>query len=188
MLIVSCSRSNYKTMQQPRWQLRRSAIRRLSSATSPNKDHPVDRRNVTREFKIPRYRRRRKCRFKVNLRPYDRVVIISTRLLCQMQANSSGAESLATISKFRRKWKRKFRRHLSMSSLKRETRLFHVVVVQWWQKMYKKKALCKCRVVVCPSNLLPFWRSFCCCCRRILNSLLYVYFGAFIRRQTIKKL
>lgn len=139
MLIVSCSRSNYKNMQQPRWQLRRSAIRRLSSATSPNKDHPVDRRNVTREFKIPRHRRRRKCRLKVNLRPYNHVVIISTRLLCQMQANSSGAESLATISKFRKKWKRIFRRHLSMSSLKREMRLFHVVVVQWWQKMYKKK-------------------------------------------------
>lgn len=117
-------------MQHPRWQLRRSAIRRLSAASSPNKDLPVNHRNVTREFKIPRQRRRRKWRLKVNLRPYDQVVIISTRLLFQMQANSSGAESLPTISKFRKKWKRKFRRHLSMSSIKHEMRLFHVVVVQ----------------------------------------------------------
>lgn len=160
MLIVSCSRSNYKNMQQPRWQLRRSAIRRLSSATSPNKDHPVDRRNVTREFKIPRHRRRRKCRLKVNLRPYNHVVIISTRLLCQMQANSSGAESLATISKFRKKWKRIFRRHLSMSSLKREMRLFHVVVVQWWQKMYKKKSVMQVQSCCLPKQSIAFLTFF----------------------------
>ena len=128
-------------MQQPRWQLRRSAIRRLSAAPSPNKDLPVNHRNVTREFKIPRQRRRRKWRLKVNLRPYDQVVIISTRLLCQMQANSSGAESLATISKFRKKWKRKFRRHLSMSSIEREMRLFHVVVVQWCSCCLPKQSI-----------------------------------------------
>ena len=105
MLIVSCSRSNYKNMQQPRWQLRRSAIRRLSSATSPNKDHPVDRRNVTREFKIPRRLTATKTSHeKVNSYFFSvSIVIIPTSLLCQMQANSSGAEFLSTISKFMRR-------------------------------------------------------------------------------------
>jgi len=173
-------------MQQPRWQLRRSAIRRLSAAPSPNKDLPVNRRNVTREFKIPQLWRRRKCRLKVNLRPYDHVVIISTRLLLSNAGELFWSRIPSNHIQVQKEIKRKFRRHLFTSSIKREMKLFHVVVVQWWQKNVQKKAWRTCRVVVCLSNLLPFWRFRCCRRRCILDSLLYLYLGAFIRRQTIK--
>ena len=66
----------------------------------------------------------------------------------KLQANSSGAESLPTISKFRKKWKRKFRRHLFMSSIKHEMRLFHVVVVQWWQLLFAQAIYCLFDVLV----------------------------------------
>ena len=52
------------------------------------------------------------------------IVIISTCLLDQMQANSSGVEFLRTISKFRRE--RQFCHVLFTSSLKPEIRHFHV--------------------------------------------------------------
>ena len=54
------------------------------------------------------------------------IVIIPTRLLCQMQANSSGAEFLSTISKFIKR--RKFCHCLLTFFTKREIRHFHVVV------------------------------------------------------------
>ena len=57
------------------------------------------------------------------------IAIIPVRLLCQMQANSSGAEFLRTVSKFRK------RKKISSSPVnvlhkKREIRQFHHVVVQ----------------------------------------------------------
>ena len=54
------------------------------------------------------------------------IMIIPTRLLCQMQADPSGAEFLSTISKF---IKRKKFCH------------FHVVVVQWQQRNVQKSLM-----------------------------------------------
>ena len=65
------------------------------------------------------------------------IVIIPTRLLCQMQANSSGAVFLSTISKFTKR--RKFCHCLLTFFTKREIRHFHVVVVQWQQRNVQKR-------------------------------------------------
>ena len=73
------------------------------------------------------------------------IVIIPTPLLCQMQTDSSGAEFLSTISKFRKR--KKFCRCLFASSTKREIRHFHVVVVQWRQRnvqLKKRDARARC--------------------------------------------
>ena len=73
------------------------------------------------------------------------VMIILTRLLCQMQANSSGAEFSRT-NIHAQKEKENF---FIMSSTKREIRKFYVVVVQWQQRNVQK-AYCTCKVVVLP--------------------------------------
>ena len=161
-------------MQQPRWQLRRSAIRRLSAAPSRNKDLPVNHRNVTREFKIPRQRRWRKWRLKVNLCPYDQVVIISTRLLFQIAGELFWSRIPTNHIQVQKEMKKKISSSLVY------------VLHKTWNEAFSRRSCAVMAVVVCPSSLLPFWRSRCCRRRRILNSLLYLYFGAFIRRQTIK--
>ena len=60
----------------------------------------------------------------------------------------------------------KFRCRLCTSSVHREIRHFHVVVVQWRQRNVQK-----C-VLFCWLNLLLLWRSHCRRRRRILRSLL----------------
>ena len=67
------------------------------------------------------------------------IVIIPTRLLCQMQANSSGVVFLSTISKFTKR--RKFCHCLLKFFTKREIRHFHVVVVQWQQRNVQKRVM-----------------------------------------------
>ena len=82
---------------------------------------------------------------KISLKKWIRVLsisiaIIPTRLLCQMQANSSGAEFLRTVSKFIK------RKKISSSLVnvlhkKREIRQFHVVVVQKCTKKRDARAV-----------------------------------------------
>ena len=68
------------------------------------------------------------------------IVIIPTRSLCQMQANSSGAEFLSTISKFIEK-KKILSCCLFTSFPERKNRHFHVVVVQWRQRNVQKSVM-----------------------------------------------
>ena len=97
------------------------------------------------------------------------IVIIPTRLLCQMQANSSGAEFLSTISKF---IKRKKILSLLVYVLHKtcEIRHFHVVVVQWRQRNICKKGDARAKLLCCLVKLLLFLLS-----RRrfILNFLIF---------------
>ena len=68
------------------------------------------------------------------------IVIISTRLLCQMQANSSRAEFLTTISKFRKK--KKILSSLVYVLYKTwKIRIFHVVVLQWRQRNVQDRVM-----------------------------------------------
>ena len=97
------------------------------------------------------------------------IAIIPAHLHCQMQPNPPGVEFLGTISKYS---KRKFRRCLFTSSVKREIRHFHVVVVQKpGREMYKKHGA-RAKLLFCWSNLLSFWRSRYRPRRWILKSLL----------------
>ena len=84
------------------------------------------------------------------------IAIIPTRLLCQMQANPSGAEFLSAISKF---IKSKKILSLLVYVLHKtwNYRHFHVVVVQWWQRNRCKKAWCTCKVVVLPCQAIAFF-------------------------------
>ena len=67
-------------------------------------------------------------------------------LLCQMKANPPRVEFFGAKSKFR---KRKFRRCLFTSSIEREIRHFHVVVVQKRAKKCTKKRDARAKVLFC---------------------------------------
>ena len=68
------------------------------------------------------------------------IVIISPHLLCQMQANSSRAEFLTTISKFRKK--KKILSSLVYVLYKTwKIRIFHVVVLQWRQRNVQDRVM-----------------------------------------------
>ena len=70
------------------------------------------------------------------------IVIIPIRLLCQMQANSSGPEFLSTISKFIKRNIILILSLLQFTSLtKREIRHFHVVVMRWRQRNVQKRVM-----------------------------------------------
>ena len=86
-------------------------------------------------------------------------MIIPTRLLCQMQANSSGAEFLLTISKFMK------RMNFVIACLRPSQNLkfgiFTSSRVVDGNEMYKK-ASCTCKVIVLPCEtfaFLTFWSS-----------------------------
>ena len=66
---------------------------------------------------------------------------------------------------------RKFRRRLCTSSVQREIRHFHVVVVQWRQRNLQKKLDARGKLLFCQLNLLLLWRSHCRRRCRILRSL-----------------
>ena len=83
------------------------------------------------------------------------IVIIPTHLLCQMQANSFGAEFLSTISKF-------IKRKKILSSL------VYVLHKTWnyassrgsravTATKYTKKVWCTCKVVVLPCQAIAFF-------------------------------
>ena len=67
---------------------------------------------------------------------FQSLVIIPTRLICQMQVNSSGAEPLSTTFKFIKRKKLSLviyafnQPELTTGIVKREIRHFHVVVLQ----------------------------------------------------------
>ena len=69
------------------------------------------------------------------------IVIIPTHLLCQMQANSSGAEFLSTISKFIKRKKISSLLVYITSFTKREIGHYHLVVVQWRQRNVQKSVM-----------------------------------------------
>ena len=72
-----------------------------------------------------------------------------------MQANYSEAELLTFISKFRKR--KEIRRRSFKSSKKRETRHFHVVVLQRQQRNLQKSML-HVQLLFYLFNLLLFWR------------------------------
>ena len=61
------------------------------------------------------------------------------------------------------------------SSIKREIRHFHVVVMQWWQRNVEKSVMHVKSCCFANFHLLLFWRSRCRRCRRMLRSLLSLY-------------
>ena len=78
--------------------------------------------------------------------------------LCQINANSPGVEFLRALSKFRKR--KKIHCCLVTSSIKREIRHFHIVVVHKKSKEMYEKVWCKCKVVVLlikPIDFLTFW-------------------------------
>ena len=96
------------------------------------------------------------------------IVIIPTRLLCQMQANSSGAEFLSTISKFMKRMN--FVIACLRPSQNMKLGIFTGSRAVDGKEMYKK-AWCTCKVVVLPCQAIAYYLTFCR--RRILNFLLF---------------
>ena len=89
-----------------------------------------------------------------------------------MSANPPKVEFLRTIAKCR---KREFRGRLCTSSVQREIRHFHVVVVQWRQKKCTKKRDARAKLLFWLLNLLLLWSARSRRRRRILRSLLSNY-------------
>ena len=85
------------------------------------------------------------------------LLIILTRLLCQMQANSSGAEFTRTNIQVQEE-KENF---VITSSTKHEIRKFQVVR---WQQRNVQKAYCTCKVVVLPTQPIGFFLHSHCRC------------------------
>ena len=67
---------------------------------------------------------------------------------------------------------RKIRRRMSTSSIKRQIRRFHVVVVQWTSKKCTKKRDARAELLFWSLNLLFFWSRRCGRRRGCLSSLL----------------
>ena len=84
-----------------------------------------------RDVKIQRRDGNESVARKVNLLPFSLYGDYSYPLTLSNVDEPCEVEFQATISKSR------FRRYLFTFSIKREIRLFHVVVVQKWQEMYK---------------------------------------------------
>ena len=82
------------------------------------------------------------------------IVIIPTRLLCQMQANSSGAEFLSTISKFMKRMN--FVIACLRPSQNVKLGIFTGSRAVDGKEMYKK-AWCTCKVVVLPCQAIAFF-------------------------------
>ena len=113
-----------------------------------------------REFKMPRQLTATKKSHEKWIHIFSvSIVIIPTRLLCQMQANSSGAEFLSIISKF-------IKRNIILSLL------VYVVVVQWQQRNVQKSVMHvqSCCFFFCLVKLLLFLLSRR---HRILNLILF---------------
>ena len=66
------------------------------------------------------------------------IVLIPTFLICQILAIFSGVEFERSVSKFKKKKKKKNRCLVFTSAIKREIKNFHVVVVQWRQRNKQK--------------------------------------------------
>ena len=81
------------------------------------------------------------------------IVIIPTRLLCQMQANSSGAEFLSTISKFMKRMN--FVIACLRPSQNVKLGIFTGSRAVDGKEMYKK-AWCTCKVVVLPCQAIAY--------------------------------
>ena len=64
-----------------------------------------------------------------------------------MKADFPGVDFLGTTLSF--EWETKIRCRLFTSSIKREIRDFHAVVVQWRKEMYKKSMLHVQKVLSC---------------------------------------
>ena len=71
------------------------------------------------------------------------IAVIPTHLLCQLKANSPGAEIPSS------EIGRKFCRRLFTSSIKREIKRFYAVVVQCWQKECTKKCATLAKLLFC---------------------------------------
>ena len=80
-------------------------------------------------------------------------MIIPTRLLCHMQANSSGAEFLSTISKFMKRMN--FVIACLRPSQNVKLGIFTDSRAVDGKEMYKK-ALCTCKVVVLPYQAITY--------------------------------
>ena len=101
------------------------------------------------------------------------IAIIPTHLLCQMWANPPEAEFQVPYPSSEREIK--FRRCLFTSSIKREIRHVHVVVVQKRERNVQKKCDARAKLLFCLLNLLFFLPSRCRPRRWILKSLLFFY-------------
>ena len=95
------------------------------------------------------------------------IVIIPTRLLCQMQVNSSRAEFLSAISKFTKRMN--FVIAFLRPSQNVKSGIFTGSSAVNGKEMYKK-AWCTCKVVVLPCQATAYLTF---CRRRILNFLLF---------------
>ena len=97
------------------------------------------------------------------------IEIIQTRLLCQMQANSSGAEFLSTISKFMKRMN--FVIACLRPSQNVKLGIFTGSRTVDGKEMYKlKKRDARAKLLSYLVKLLLIWLSHCC---RILNFLLF---------------
>ena len=90
--------------------------------------------------------------------------------LCQINANSPGVEFLRALFNFRKR--KKVHCCLVTSSITREIRHFHIVVVHRKARKCTKKCDASAKLLFCLLNLLIFWRSGCRHRRQILRFLL----------------
>ena len=86
------------------------------------------------------------------------VASIWTRSICQMQATFPRVEFLRILFRFK---KRKLLLRMFTSSIKRQIRRFHVVVVQWTSKKCTKKRDARAELLFWSLNPLFFWSSRC---------------------------
>ena len=83
------------------------------------------------------------------------IASVWTRSICQMQATFPGLEFLRILFTGSKRG-RKIRRRMSTSSIKRQIRRFHVVVVQWTSKKCTKKRDARVGLLFWSLNLLFF--------------------------------
>ena len=124
-----------------------------------------------REFKMPRQPTATKTSHEKWSHIFSvSIMIIPTRLLCQMQTNSSGAKFLSTISKLIKR--KKIMSLMFTFFTKREIRHFHVVVVQWRLRNVQKSVMHVQNCCFSNLSLLLFCFSHCRLYHHCWSSLL----------------
>ena len=100
------------------------------------------------------------------------IASIWTCSICQIQATFPGVKFLRILFRFKKIKENDIRHCMSTSSINRQIRRFHIVVMQWTSKKCTKKRDARAQLLFWSLNLLFFWSRRCCRCRSCLSSLL----------------
>jgi len=100
------------------------------------------------------------------------IASIWTRSICQIQATFPGVKFLRILFRLKLMKENNIHCHMSTSSINRQIRRFHVVVVQWTSKKCTKNRDARAELLFWSLNLLFFWSRRCGRRRSCLSSLL----------------